>query len=121
MAGYDVRMVAGLWCDEYRDPKNRWFKETVAGVRIGGCHAHKDLRAADRSADIVLTGHTHVAVIEPIGNTLYLNPGHLKRDLDRGQLPSFATITLDGGQITARIHERDGAIRTETTLTRRPS
>lgn len=118
MAGYDVRMVAGLWCDEYRSPKLRWFNETIDGVRIAGCHADKDLRATERGADIVLTGHTHVAAIEPIGNTLYLNPGHLKRDLDRGQRPSFATITLDNGHITARIHERNGAIRNECLLPR---
>ena len=114
MTGYKVRMVPGLWCDAYRSPKLRWFNEHVDDIRIAGCHADKDLRAVDRSADIVLTGHTHVASIEHIANTLYVNPGHLKRPVDRGQAPSFATIMLDGrAVVAARIHERNGAIRTE--------
>lgn len=113
MAGHNVRMVPGLWCEEYRTPKRRWLDESVDGIRIAGCHADKDLRAVDRSADIVLTGHTHVAAVEAIGNTLYVNPGHLKRASDRGQAPSFATISISDEAITVRIHELDGSTRAE--------
>jgi putative phosphoesterase len=117
MAGHRVHMVAGLWCDAYRSPRHRWFNETIGGVRIAGCHAVKDLRAVDRAADIVVTGHTHVAVVERIGATIYVNPGHLKKPKDRGQVPSFVTITIDE-TITVRIHELDGSVRGEKVFAR---
>jgi uncharacterized protein len=119
MAGHDVRIVPGLWCDEYHSPRvSKWLEERFDGVRIAGCHADKDLRARDRAADIVLTGHTHQATIERIGHTLYVNPGHLKRARDRGERPSFALIDIGDATITVKIVEVDGTVRREESFPR---
>ena len=110
--GYDVRMVPGLWCAEYRDgriPKR--LIETVDGVSIAAAHADKDLRAMERAADVVLTGHTHQAALARLGNALYVNPGHLSGQSRRGGDPSFATVAVEPNAIRATIHETDGMVR----------
>ena len=115
--GYDVWAVPGLWCPEYHDGRvPRRFLETVDGVTIAAAHADADLRASDRGAAIILTGHTHEARIEVIGPTLHVNPGHLKAVMSRGQPASFATIGLDTEAIHAAIHELDGRTRLERSV-----
>ncbi len=117
--GHDVRMVPGLWCPEYHDGRipNRII-ETVDGVSIAAVHAEKDLRAIERAADVVLTGHTHKAALERIGASLYLNPGHLSGSSRRGGKPSFATLAIEPGALRATIHETNGSVRTTKKIKR---
>ena len=112
MSGHVVKMVPGLGCPEYNDHRipNR-IVESVDGITVAAAHAAKDLRARELAASIVLTGHTHVAAIEKAGRSLYVNPGHLKSPLDRGERPSYALITTSGSQVTVAIHELSGEIR----------
>lgn len=120
LAGHNVRMVPGLWCEEYHD--GRTPKRIVIpcdGITISATHAEKDLGAAELAASIVLTGHTHVAKIEKLGQSVHLNPGHLKHPkLDRGQRPSYAIISTEPESVTVAIHELDGGVRTSQSFTR---
>ncbi|HNR35423.1 MAG TPA: metallophosphoesterase family protein [Candidatus Hydrogenedentes bacterium] len=105
-AGYDVRMVPGLWCPEYHDARiPRRIHETFDGVTVAGVHAEKDLRHIERAADIVLTGHTHKPNLAILGRTFYINPGHLTARIHRGQPASYAVIKIVPGEITAVIRE----------------
>ncbi|MDP8231717.1 MAG: YfcE family phosphodiesterase [Candidatus Zophobacter franzmannii] len=47
-----------------------------------------------KSCDFILFGHTHVAFCEEIKGIIYLNPGHLKRETDRGQTAAYGVLTL---------------------------
>ncbi len=120
MAGYNVRMVPGLWCDEYQD--GRTPKRIVVpcdGITISAAHAEKDLGATELAASIVLTGHTHVAKIEKLGRSVHVNPGHLKHPkLDRGERPSYAIISTTPDNVGIAIHELDGRTRASQTLAR---
>ncbi len=111
-AGHAVRMVPGLWCPEYHNMRvpNR-IAESVGGITIVAAHAEKDLRGADWGAAIVLTGHTHVARIDKLGRSLLVNPGHLKSMYDRGERPSFATITMSEKDVCVAVHEVSGDTR----------
>jgi len=110
-AGYDVRMVPGLWCRAYADGRTpKRLYETFDGVSIVCAHSEKDLRKADRSAGVVLTGHTHEARIELIGKSLYVNPGHLKGARSRGRPPSYAVVVIEPGAVRASIHGLDGTV-----------
>jgi len=119
MVETNVRIVPGLWCNAYHNIRvpNRIVEE-VEGVTISAAHAMKDLRHSERSADIVMTGHTHEPVIERAGATIYLNPGHLKGPESRGHRPSFALITISGNSIRAAIHELTGDVRFEKQFNR---
>ncbi len=104
MTGYSVCGVPGLWCPEYGDGRTpKHLSLDVCGIRVGGAHAEKDLRAIDRNAGIVLLGHTHKACVERLGRTLYVNPGHLKGDASRGEPPSFAVIRIEDSTVEVRL------------------
>lgn len=120
LIGHNVRMVPGLWCEEYHDPRvpKRLYIE-CDGISLSAAHAEKDLGAAELRATVVLTGHTHVAKIEKVGRSLHVNPGHLKHPkLDRGQAPSFAIITTSDESVHVAIRELDGAVRKHVSVPR---
>ena len=120
MAGHNVKMVPGLWCDAYHDGRvpNR-IVIPCDGITIAVAHAEKDLRAAELAATIVVTGHTHVASVQRIGRTIHLNPGHLKNaKLDRGERPSYAIVETDPDDVSICVYELDGKVRLETTQPR---
>ena len=118
-AGHIVRMVPGLWCPEYHNTRvpNR-IAESIDGMTVVAVHAQKDLRGADWGATIVLTGHTHVARIDRLGQSLHLNPGHLKSMFDRGERPSFATISTSEKEVRATVHELSGDARIDVRVPR---
>lgn len=118
-AGHIVRMVPGLWCPAYTAGRvPRQIIDHVDGITIAMAHADKDLRHVERSATVIVTGHTHVASVERLGASVYLNPGHLKAPIDRGQRPSFAVLTLEPKRLRIEIREVDGALRFGRTLSR---
>ena len=119
MAGHTVRMVPGLWCEAYhngRIPKRG--VESFEGLKVAWAHADRDLRFTERAAAVILTGHTHTAVIHRIGPCIYLNPGHLKAGSDRDEAPSFGVVNITDATVRCAIHEVTGAVRTEVTASR---
>lgn len=103
--GYPIRKVPGLWCPEYRDTRvPKRLVEQIEGVTVACAHADKDLRAVDRAADVVLTGHTHAPRVELLGRTLYVNPGHVKGLQSRGHGASYAMLTIERGHVRAVVH-----------------
>lgn len=119
-AGHNVKMVPGLWCDEYHDGRvPNSIVVPCDGITVAAAHTEKDLGARELAASVVLTGHTHVAKIEKLGLSLYVNPGHLKHaKLDRGQRPSYAIIETRADDISVSIHELDGGVRFSRTCSR---
>jgi putative phosphoesterase len=120
MAGARTCLVPGLWCQEYQDwriPNARI--DEYQGVRISCAHADKDLRALERGADIVMSGHTHVAQVRQRGDSIWLNPGHLKSAMDRGEEPSYAVIGISEDGIFVTIYEVDGRMRQECVFHRK--
>ena len=118
-SGYEVRRVPGLWCPAYQDGTPKRLTETFDGIRIACAHADRDLRHTERSASVVLVGHTHKASIELLGRSLYVNPGHLKSPLSRGEHASFALIDIRPDEVRVRIHEAlDGLLRFQVIVER---
>ncbi len=112
MAGHAVWAVPGLWCPEYhnfRVPKAR--AETVDGCRIAFAHAERDIAPVRRGADLLLCGHTHAARIALEDGVVFMNPGHLRRSMDRGEHASFGLVILSEQGITCSIHELSGVVR----------
>lgn len=115
--GYDARGVPGLWCPEYNHNRvPRRLVDTIEGLSIVCVHAQKDLRNGDSDRGMVLSGHTHVASIEHIGRTLFVNPGHLKSASNRCENASFAMIEITPAKVRVEIRELSDAIRTQTTV-----
>lgn len=112
MAGHTVRMVPGLWCDAYRGrgvPRTR--VDEVGWLTVSCAHSPDDLGGKERRATLVMHGHTHCAMLEARGGAVWLNPGHLKRPLDRGAAASFAMVQVLDDMLRCAIHETDGTVR----------
>lgn len=119
LAGHPVRQVPGLWCREYHNSKvPRQFVTDCNGLSVACAHSPKDLRHTERAVAIILFGHTHSALIQLRGRSLYVNPGHLKGDNSRSERPSFAVIEVRENEVHVAIHETDGSVRMEQTLPR---
>ncbi|GMW03504.1 MAG: hypothetical protein AMXMBFR84_46380 [Candidatus Hydrogenedentota bacterium] len=113
MTGLPVRMVPGLWCDEYHNPRiPKCIVDAADGITFAVAHTDKDLRLLNGEVAIAVTGHTHVAEIRLDRKTVYLNPGHLKSNSDRNQTPSFAVIRTTTKDVEIAIHELRGGVRT---------
>ena len=80
---------------------------TVEGVRFMATHGHLfnvkygmldiSLAAREKGADIVLFGHTHIAMDEVVDGIRYFNPGSL------GYGKSFGVIEVKNGQVLSNI------------------
>ncbi len=114
-----VWAVPGLWCDAYRSwrvPNAR--SETVDGVVLAFAHDTRDLARVRAGAHILLTGHTHEAVIRLADGVFHMNPGHLKKSRDRGEDASFGVIEITRERVTCAVHELDGTLRMRESLER---
>ncbi len=112
MEGFQVWLVPGTMCPAYGS-EERILRETIEGMPIVCAHTPDDLALAmvGGQAALAMHGHTHVPYVERRGNTLWLNPGHLKARMDRGHAPSYAVVDLEPGLIRATIFGLDGDIR----------
>lgn len=112
LTGYTVVAVPGLWCPEYANPRVPSRRvEVFDGLEVAMVHADKDLTPRELAAAVILYGHTHVAVAEQRGRSLYLNPGHLKAPRDRGEQASYAVLDISPETVSASIFELDGTLR----------
>lgn len=73
-----------------------YVKSGLAGLREKG---------VEENAGIVLYGHTHVAAVEEIGGTLFVNPGCLS---SKCRNASYATLTITPDGVAAEIKSVNG-------------
>ncbi|MBM3825537.1 MAG: metallophosphoesterase family protein [Verrucomicrobia bacterium] len=90
-------------CDD--DPQLPAFLLRVeAGVRVLVHHGHLPVDEAAHAPAVVITGHTHVPLVESCDGVLRLNPG--SAGPRRFRLPvTVARLTLGDGEPRARIIE----------------
>jgi hypothetical protein len=100
--------------DELAVKKELPLKEIIIGdhLRIGVTHGHiGETREALKNAmssfkddkmDVVIFGHSHQALNERVGKTLYFNPGS-PNDMVRAKFYSYGLISIEAGKIRAEI------------------
>lgn len=84
----------------------------TGGVKILALHGHDQgvkssllslgLYGAEKGADLVLFGHTHMPIEEPFQNLILYNPGSLGEP--RGRKPSVGLVEIDNGGIRITHH-----------------
>ncbi len=124
-----VFRVPGLYEKQYTEPKiqNRFFTE-LSGFKLFLTHSDRpepeDLPgsldpkkiAIENETDIYLYGHSHLYEAMIKGDTLFLNPGHLKKGDHRNNTLSFGMLELEGKKATGRVYALDGKILQEAVL-----
>jgi putative phosphoesterase len=79
----------------------------LGGARFVVAHRERDawraLAAAKEQVAVVVTGHTHVPVVETRDGVLFVNPG--TTTYERGCGRSVAIVTVAAGVVTAEIIE----------------
>lgn len=110
--GYSVSGVPGLWCSAYMDnsiPRVRL--DDFDGVSVAYVHDIQTLEMIPSSTALLLSGHTHRPCIGLWRGIPHMNPGHLKREKDRGQEATFGLIRLEVEKMSLGIYGLDGKTR----------
>ena len=121
--GYEVLFVPGIYESRYADRSipNRVIKD-FCGVKFLLTHTptknpydrQDDLDptelAQDGEVNVVLHGHVHKPEIYEKHGAIYINPGHLKQESDRGSPASFAVVEIDRPKLKVYIVELNGGV-----------
>lgn len=77
---------------------------TLGGVRFLVGHVLRPMVAqgVPDGVNVVVSGHTHVAVVESAGELLFVNPGSASRPLGDAR-PTLALALVDGGSVTVSV------------------
>lgn len=103
--GYPVKVVPGLWCDQFEDGKTpKVIIEEIHNIRIAFAHTiDLILKSRGKECNIHCFGHTHTPIIKKDNNKICFNPGHLKKQIDRGNEASFGIIKFETNHICFEI------------------
>jgi len=109
--GYPVTGVPGLWCREYNDSRfPKMIVEEFEGLRIACAHSTDDLPPLTSDLDLCLIGHTHRFGIVLREGVPFMNPGHLKGELDRMRVPTFGVVRITNALLCLSIHDLAGQV-----------
>ncbi|ERP31707.1 metallophosphoesterase family protein [Chitinivibrio alkaliphilus] len=107
-----VYRVPGIYHEGYKSG----ILDGVLGVSTMGfevllVHDLSDVTPENRIiSDIIMYGHTHTPNLELVNNVLYVNPGHLKAAVDRGNTASYAMLSLEENRCAIDIFQYGGGI-----------
>lgn len=103
--GYPMKIVPGLWCNQFEDGRTpRVIIEEIHNVKIAFAHTiDLILKSRGKECHIYCFGHTHTPIIKKEYNKIRFNPGHLKKQIDRGNEASFGIIKFEINRICFEI------------------
>jgi putative phosphoesterase len=84
---------------------------TLEGVDIFLCHEPARAAGLTPPPDVIITGHTHQARNERVGETLWFNPGTAGKPQFNRRALSVGILTLAHGEATGEIVTLEGAER----------
>ena len=91
----------------------------ILGWKLILVHDIKDSVNKREGRDIIFYGHTHKATFYEKNNKYYLNPGHLKKEFDRGIKASYAVMEIDENKISIKFKYVDGIVFQENFISRK--
>ena len=111
LVGKEIYQVPGIYHPRYRNgalPAVKTLK--IEGWNIALVHNLEDLFRKKILGDINFYGHTHKAEIFARDEKIYVNPGHLKDDFDRGFAASYAIMEITPKSVDIKIITLSGKI-----------
>lgn len=102
-----VVKVPGIMHPGYLNKKlNKIERIKLKKWNIALVHDIKDFK--NQKADLCLFGHSHAPTVAKEKNIFYVNPGHIKKEIDRGYKASFAILEIEESKITVNHHYING-------------
>ena len=116
-----ILKVPGIFHPGYRNKSLPYFQ--IISVNLWNfllVHDIGDLKNLTKinDIDVLLHGHTHHPEITTHENFTIFNPGHLKRNLDRGEVPTYGILSFDGEELTLKIKGLNNQIISSVNLVR---
>jgi len=111
LEGKEVYQVPGIYHPRYRNgalPAVKTLK--IEDWNIALVHNLEDLFRKKILGDINFYGHTHKTEIFARDGKLFVNPGHLKDDFDRGFAASYAIMEITPKSVNIKIITLSGRI-----------
>jgi len=106
--GWHYLIVPGIYEPEYNDPNiPNYIIDRVDGFRIFLAHSLEDAKLNSKKikdCKIVCYGHTHKPDVKLENGQLFINPGHLKDKIDKGQEASFGVLIIDSFIMKVKIY-----------------
>lgn len=111
--------VPGLFDPGYADLSiPRILEITINNWNFLLVHDLKYALQKTHEADFYLHGHTHQWNLESRWGVYFLNPGHIKKDFDRGNNASYCIMKVDNDCIEIRFKDLQGKTYYKKSITR---
>jgi putative phosphoesterase len=91
----------------------------ISGWQIGCIHSPQDIPQIWQEVEIILYGHTHSPIIKRQFDKLEINPGHLKKEEDRGNIASYALLNFSEDEVYIEIKDYNCNLKDSFTLLKR--
>lgn len=103
--------VPGIFHSGYKNGKLPVIREIeIENWKFVLAHRLEDLSKTINPADIYLYGHTHHWNYDHIEKKYFINPGHLKAKMDRGQKASYIVMTIYKSNLEIQFKHLDGKV-----------
>ena len=109
--GKEILKVPGIYHKGYLNKTIPFTQKVeINGWSFLLVHAFEDLKRSNEKAEFILFGHTHIQHFHKDGKIYYINPGHLKREFDKGRPASYLIIELDDSKLRLHFKSVSGEI-----------
>ena len=101
--------VPGIFHPGYKNqsiPSLQFYE--VLGWKFLLVHDPNDIPEKIEKADLILFGHTHTRTFFRKENRYFFNPGHLKKDEDKGKKASYVTLEINADFVVITFKTPDG-------------
>lgn len=109
--GKEIIKIPGIFHPGYLNKSLPAVQNTeISGWKFLLIHNIEDLKSIKHEADFFLFGHTHSWSFEKKKNSYFINPGHLRKESDKGRKPSYVVIDIEKESIIVSFKYINGKV-----------
>jgi len=115
----EVFKVPGIYHPGYRNGSIKSSKVvSINNWNFTLIHDLQELKSEPSGSSIVFHGHTHQADFTKVKDIHYINPGHLKDEVDRNRMASYLVVEVDKDKLEFNFKYLDGNVFLKKTINR---